>query len=49
MAYQYIFDPIAADEYEEAFKWYEQKSIVAADNLILTDTVILTKNCGNLI
>jgi len=36
MAYQYIFDPIAADEYEEAFKWYEQKSIVAADNLILT-------------
>ena len=35
MAYQYIFDPIAADEYEEAFKWYEQKSIVAADNLIL--------------
>ena len=36
MAYQYIFDPIAADEYEEAFKWYEQRSIVAADNLILT-------------
>ncbi len=35
MAYQYIFDPIAADEYEEAFKWYEQRNIVAADNLIL--------------
>ena len=36
MAYQYIFDPLAATEYEEAFKWYEQRSTVAADNLILT-------------
>jgi len=35
MPYQYLFDPLAADEYEEAFKWYEQKSVVAADNLIL--------------
>jgi hypothetical protein len=35
MAYKYNFDPIAADEYEDAFKWYEQKNIVAADNLIL--------------
>ena len=35
MAYHYIFDPIAADEYEEAFKWYEQRSLVAADNLIV--------------
>ena len=25
MAYQYIFDPIAADEYEDAFNWYEKK------------------------
>ena len=35
MAYQYIFDPLAANEYEEAFKWYEQRSLVAADNLIV--------------
>lgn len=35
MAYQYIFDPRAADEYEEAFNWYEQKSVIAADNLIM--------------
>ena len=34
-AYQYIFDPLAANEYEEAFKWYEQRSLVAADNLIV--------------
>lgn len=35
MAYKYTFDPIAADEYENAFKWYEQKSVIAADNLIV--------------
>lgn len=35
MVYQYTFDPIAASEYEEAFKWYEEKSIIAADNLII--------------
>jgi plasmid stabilization system protein ParE len=42
MAYQYIFDPVAADEYEEAFKWYEQKSVIAADNLIsaIQDAII---------
>lgn len=35
MPYKYTFDPIAATEYEDAFKWYEHKSVVAADNLIL--------------
>jgi plasmid stabilization system protein ParE len=36
MAYNYVFDPIAADEYEEALKWYEERSETAADNLIIS-------------
>ena len=29
------FEPKASDEYESAFKWYEERSIVAADNFIV--------------
>lgn len=32
MTYTYVFEPSAADEYEEAFLWYEERSTVAADN-----------------
>ena len=35
MEYSYLFDPLAAEEYEEAFKWYEKKSYLAADNFII--------------
>lgn len=35
MPYQYIFDPFATVEYDDAFTWYEQKSVIAADNLII--------------
>ena len=27
MAYSYILDPVAANEYEEAFGWYEEKAL----------------------
>lgn len=47
MAYKYSFDPIAADEYEEAFKWYEQKSIIAADNFILAVQDAIAAICAN--
>ena len=47
MVYKYTFDPIAADEYEDAFKWYEQKNIVAADNLILALQDAITAICAN--
>jgi|SRR5665213_332036 len=47
MAYKYTFDPIAADEYEDAFKWYEKKSIVAADNLILAVQDAIKGICAN--
>ena len=30
--YSHSFDPIAAIEYEEAYFWYQQNSIMAADN-----------------
>ena len=45
MAYQYAFDPVAADEYEEAFNWYEQKSTTAADNLLLAVQDALAAIC----
>lgn len=35
MAYTYSFDPVAASEYENAFNWYQERSLVAADNLIV--------------
>ena len=47
MAYQYLFDPVAADEYEEAFNWYEQKSSIAADNLIIAVQDAPTAICVN--
>ena len=45
MAYEYTFDPIAANEYEAAFKWYEQKSVIAADNLIVAVQDAITALC----
>ena len=47
MAYKYTFDPIAANEYEDAFKWYEQKSVIAADNLIVAVQDAITAVCTN--
>lgn len=35
MSYEYLFNPLAATEYEDAYKWYHEKSEVAADELIL--------------
>jgi hypothetical protein len=35
MAYSYLLDPIAAEEYEDGFSWYEKKSYLAADNFII--------------
>jgi plasmid stabilization system protein ParE len=35
MAWHYTFNPEAAIEYEDAFKWYESKSKIAADKFII--------------
>jgi plasmid stabilization system protein ParE len=45
MAYTYLFDHIAAKEYEDAFKWYEKESTVAADNFILAVKSALAAIC----
>ena len=47
MAYQHIFDPIASDEYEDAFNWYEERSKIAADNLILAVENAIAAICAN--
>lgn len=35
MAFAHIFEPRAADEYEQAFIWYEDQSFSAADNFVI--------------
>ena len=35
MSYSYLFVPRAAEEYEDAFEWYQERSTVAADNLLI--------------
>lgn len=47
MDYQYYFDPVAADEYEEAVNWYEQRSHVASDNFIIAVQDALAAICAN--
>ncbi|WP_152269171.1 type II toxin-antitoxin system RelE/ParE family toxin [Agriterribacter humi] len=47
MAYKYSFDPIAANEYEKAFDWYEEKSSIAADGLIVAVQDAITAICAN--
>ncbi len=48
MAYKYSFDPVAAKEYEDAFKWwYEEKSVTAADNLIVAVQEAIMAICTN--
>jgi len=46
MAYSYILDPLAANEYEEAFGWYEEKSAAAADGFIIAiqDAILVACN-----
>ncbi len=44
MVYQYTFDPGAAAEYEDAFKWYAQKSVIAADHLLVAIQMPLRLN-----
>jgi plasmid stabilization system protein ParE len=47
MVYRHIFDPIAAEEYEDSFKWYEERSFVAADNFILAVEIAISAICAN--
>ena len=45
--YSYLFDPVAANEYEDAFEWYQQRSKVAADNLFVEVEETIRLVCKN--
>jgi plasmid stabilization system protein ParE len=47
MLYKHIFDLKAADEYEEAYLWYKQRSEVAADKLIIEVEEAIKRICAN--
>lgn len=47
MTYSYLFDPVAAKEYEQAFNWYEKKSYQAADNFIIRVQDAITAICAD--
>jgi plasmid stabilization system protein ParE len=46
MEYQHFFNPRAAVEYENAFNWYEEKSVIAADNLIIAVQEAISDICN---
>ena len=47
MSCTYVFEPRAAEEYEHAFLWYEERSIVAAENFIIAVQDAITQICTN--
>lgn len=47
MAYSYLISPVAADEYEEAFTWYEERSIIAADAFIIAVQNAVNAACND--
>ena len=47
MGYKYLFEPRAAEEYENAFLWYEEQSEIAADNFILDVEDALQRICDD--
>lgn len=47
MVYSYLISPVAADEYEEAFTWYEERSIIAADSFIIAVQNAINAACSD--
>lgn len=47
MPYSYNISPIAANEYEEAFIWYEERSVVAADSFIIAVQNAIQAACND--
>jgi plasmid stabilization system protein ParE len=47
MSYSYLISPVAADEYEEAFTWYEERSVIAADSFIIAVQNAITAACND--
>jgi plasmid stabilization system protein ParE len=47
MSYRHLFNLRAADEYEDAFLWYQQRSDTAADRLIIEVEETIKKICSD--
>ena len=47
MPYKHIFNPKAADEYENAFFWYQQRSDTAGDRLIIEVEETIKRVCAD--
>ncbi|MCC6286432.1 MAG: hypothetical protein IT249_00970 [Chitinophagaceae bacterium] len=47
LVYTFLFDPVAADEYEEALGWYETKSSIAADGFIIAVQGAIEAACAH--
>jgi plasmid stabilization system protein ParE len=47
MVFKHIFDPKAAEQYEEAYNWYNERSDIAGDKLIIEVEEAIKKICVN--
>ena len=47
MAYSYIISRIAANEYGDAFNWYEERSILASDAFMVSVQNAIEAVCKN--
>lgn len=47
MIYSYIISQIAANEYEDAFNWYEERSILASDAFVVSVQNAIEAICKN--
>lgn len=47
MGYKHLFDPVAADEYVNAYDWYAERSHVAADGLLIAIEETIQLICEN--
>jgi plasmid stabilization system protein ParE len=47
LEYHHFFNPRAAEEYESTFKWYEEQSVVTADNLIISVQEAISTICAS--
>jgi plasmid stabilization system protein ParE len=47
MPYKYVFDSVAAEEYEAAFLWYQNQSEISGDRLIIEVQEAIDKICDD--
>ena len=45
MKYRHIYDPVALVEYKDAIEWYNNRSVMAADNFVLEVAEKITAIC----